>query len=281
MSLQNVNAYDIDEFLNIVENALDKKAQANELIVTDAVGQSMRPTILSGDRIVIDSTKKEELKTGDIIAFQNYGLLVCHRIVNIREENGKKLFATKGDAYICPDSFEIQAEQIAGKVIRIIKRPFSFYFINYFKRAIKAVLEFFGVYGISKEIFYKIVKNNIRFYIAVPRSSVTHPSYKFINLPLNDVMNGDKRFFTPLKSMDVFKVVAMLGAKKVGTLEIYRVAGKSKKTCSWAVGHYFISSVFIKTTLEADLWETACRVLKKVDFTLEGQAKVLDSPMLL
>jgi len=268
MSLENVKVYDMDEFLEVVEDALDKKARANELIVTDAVGQSMRPTIVSGDRIVIDSTKKEELKAGDIIAFGNYGLLVCHRIVNIREENGKKLFATKGDAHDYPDNFEIQTGQIAGKVIRIIKRPFSFYFIYYIKRVIKAVLEFFGVYGVSKEISYRIVKNIIRFHLAVPRSSMTHPSYKFINLPLNDVWDGDKRFFTPLKSMEVFKVVAMLGAKKVGALEIYKVAGKGKKACSWAVGDYFISSVFLQTNLEADLWETACRVLKKVDFTI-------------
>jgi signal peptidase I len=271
MSLESVKVHDIDEFLEFIEDALDKKARTNDIIVTEAVGQSMRPTIVSGERIAIDSSKIGELKPGDIIAFQNRGLLVCHRIVNIREENGKRLFTTAGDAHDHPDSFEIQTGQIAGKVVKIIKRPFSFYFLFYLKRAIKSVLEFFGIYDLSREVFYRLVKNRIRYHLSVPRSGNKHPSYKFINLPLDDVWDADDRFFTPLNSMEVFKVVAMLGPKKVATLEFYKVSVKGKKASSWAAADLFISSVFSRTNLETDLWETGRRVLEKVKFKLDGK----------
>ena len=61
MSLTNIKINRIDEIYDIVEAALDVKAEIN-LIETDAMGQSMRPTIMSGGRIVIDSTKIDELK---------------------------------------------------------------------------------------------------------------------------------------------------------------------------------------------------------------------------
>ena len=83
-------------------------------------GDSMEPTLLKGDIVILDRVPPNQLKVGDIIVFRSpiYNnmsncdvqklLIPCyviHRIVKIVEINGSssRLFETKGDNNIYPE----------------------------------------------------------------------------------------------------------------------------------------------------------------------------------
>lgn len=68
-----------------------------------------------GDLVLIDKVNPQELKKGDIIAFKEKNILVTHRIKSIeRDENGKLLFTTKGDANNVEDANPVAVENVVG-----------------------------------------------------------------------------------------------------------------------------------------------------------------------
>ncbi len=86
-----------------------------------------------GDILFIVKANPKKLKIGDIILFNSgtKGTPVIHRIIKIKEENGKKVFTTIGDnnaQVLTPnnnpagvDEREIKEEQLIGKaVLRIV-----------------------------------------------------------------------------------------------------------------------------------------------------------------
>jgi len=71
-----------------------------------------------GDILFITRANPEKLEVGDVIIFKaNQKNPVIHRIVEIKEENGKKIFSTMGDNNPGQISFEkrIKESQIVGK----------------------------------------------------------------------------------------------------------------------------------------------------------------------
>lgn len=77
---------------------------------------SMEPTIHVSDGIITKETN--DLKDGDIIAFNNQGGITVHRIIKTyTQENGDKLFQTKGDNNNGADRGLVEKSQIKGKVI--------------------------------------------------------------------------------------------------------------------------------------------------------------------
>lgn len=81
---------------------------------------SLRRGFNKGDILFIVGTKAKNLKLGDVIIF-NGGTSnpIIHRIINIREENGKKFFSTIGDNNNGQLSIEkeISEEQIVGRAV--------------------------------------------------------------------------------------------------------------------------------------------------------------------
>jgi len=82
-----------------------------------------------GDILFIVGTNPNKLKIGDVIIFKSgtRKTPVIHRIIEIKEENGKRIFTTIGDnnaKILVPnnnaggvDESEIQEEQIMGKAV--------------------------------------------------------------------------------------------------------------------------------------------------------------------
>ncbi len=82
-----------------------------------------------GDILFIIKANPEKLKIGDIILFNsgNKNSPVIHRIINIKEENGERIFTTMGDnnaQLLVPgnnlagvDERNIKADQIVGKAV--------------------------------------------------------------------------------------------------------------------------------------------------------------------
>ena len=84
---------------------------------------SMTPTMNVGDVVIITKVPADVIKTGDIIQFRKEEKVsVMHRVVEIRETSGAKLFITKGDANNEADTEPVIPENVMGKAIFTIRK---------------------------------------------------------------------------------------------------------------------------------------------------------------
>ena len=78
---------------------------------------SMKPEINPNDIVIVKKPDQSSIKVGDIITYAvgNNSATVTHRIIEIVEQNGKKLYKTKGDNNNSEDSDLISYEEVQGK----------------------------------------------------------------------------------------------------------------------------------------------------------------------
>lgn len=99
------------------------------------VSGSMEPIIKVRDAVLVRRVDPNDIKVGDVVTYRAtdeayYGILITHRVVNIEEKNGKKLYVTKGDHNVTIDRSPIEGNQITGKVVmRIPKIGYIKYFL--------------------------------------------------------------------------------------------------------------------------------------------------------
>lgn len=104
---------------------------------------SMIPEYNVNDVLAIKEINTDELKVGDDITYLGNkldvnGRIVTHRIIEIKEENGEKIYITKGINNIAEDP-SIKDNQIYGKVVgkipviteinHTIKNQYGFFFL--------------------------------------------------------------------------------------------------------------------------------------------------------
>ena len=94
------------------------------------VSESMEPTIMVGDAIFVKKVPEKEIKINDIISFHDGECINTHRIVGVSEENGIKMYSTKGDNNRGEDKEKVSYDQIEGK---------SLFKINNFGNLIKVL----------------------------------------------------------------------------------------------------------------------------------------------
>lgn len=87
---------------------------------------SMMPLIHPGDAVIIQKlTSVAEVKTlqvGDIIQFEREGLMINHRIIEIKEVDGQTLYCTKGDHNNVADTPLVEMKDIRGRIIQIVPK---------------------------------------------------------------------------------------------------------------------------------------------------------------
>lgn len=95
--------------------------------ILHVVSSSMEPMLEEGCYIIIKETSVAKLQEGDVITFISeepaiYGMYNTHRIYDIFEDTytGERLFITKGDAYEEPDDYPVEADQIVGKLVKVL-----------------------------------------------------------------------------------------------------------------------------------------------------------------
>ena len=98
---------------------------------------SMEPTLNIGDIIFVKETA--DIKQQDIVAFKVNDAVVTHRVVEIKKENEKTFYITKGDANSSNDTELLRIENIEGKYI--FKIPFLGKAILFFQKPI-------GIFGL-------------------------------------------------------------------------------------------------------------------------------------
>ena len=80
---------------------------------------SMKPAIEENTCIIVKRANVDQLQVGDIITFVSddpdiKGYYNTHRIYEISEENGERIFTTKGDGIPEPDPYPVHEEQVKG-----------------------------------------------------------------------------------------------------------------------------------------------------------------------
>jgi signal peptidase len=110
--------------------------------VNVVVSGSMEPVMYRGDIVGIEKTSffglKEfdtnDIKVGDIIVYNpewtNVGPII-HRVININETNGTKLFTIKGDNNPIQDPLLVRPDQITSRAMTIGNQPFIIPKIGY------------------------------------------------------------------------------------------------------------------------------------------------------
>lgn len=119
------------------------------IITTD----SMKPSINVEDVSIVMKTKEDKIETGDVITFKQGDKVITHRITNIEEQDGKKLYTTKGDNNNIEDNDKIEYSQIEGKNVLTI--PKLGYLINALENQ---VVFLFIVLILLILLFFKIKK---------------------------------------------------------------------------------------------------------------------------
>ncbi len=87
--------------------------------LTAIASDSMYPSLKKGDAIIlerIDKKNKDILKKGDIVAFEEDGNIVTHRILTIEMEDGEERIITKGDNNDTKDVTKKTKDDIIGIV---------------------------------------------------------------------------------------------------------------------------------------------------------------------
>ena len=78
-------------------------------------GDSMVPALREGDLIVVKPVTPDEIEVGDLIRYENQGLFIVHRVVEIEQSGDSIVLVTRGDSNASTDP-PVVADQVVGKV---------------------------------------------------------------------------------------------------------------------------------------------------------------------
>lgn len=86
---------------------------------------SMEKAISKGDVVIVKKLKQNELNTlrvkKHVLVYNHDGVIIVHRLVKIKEINGKTFYITKGDNNLTRDSYKIDPKDVIGIVSFKIK----------------------------------------------------------------------------------------------------------------------------------------------------------------
>jgi signal peptidase len=100
-------------------------------------GGSMAGTIPVGGIAITKEVQPEDVNVGDVIVFHPPTMStnpspkpppVMHRVISVREEDGQRLFQTKGDANATPDPTEVSLQDTGSRVVYTV--PYVGYLVN-------------------------------------------------------------------------------------------------------------------------------------------------------
>jgi signal peptidase len=91
---------------------------------------SMEPAVSVGSMVILGPVSANDIQTGDIIAYFNGNVEVCHRVTAV-EQGSPVRFYTKGDANRSPDGTPVTPDKITGRLVVTI--PLAGYFIYFVK----------------------------------------------------------------------------------------------------------------------------------------------------
>ena len=120
---------------------------------------SMESKIKVGDLVIVKNVDANDLQVGDIIAFRDSkNIVTTHRIIEIKSEDNKLAFITKGDANNTKDDVIVYSNMVEGKFkTRIGKLGSAIMFIQ---QPIGFVVMLMSIFIICL-LFYLYINRNI------------------------------------------------------------------------------------------------------------------------
>lgn len=106
-------------FIYINEINSIKTFNYEALLITS---ESMEPEIKVGDIIIIKKISEENIKEEDIITFEKNNEYITHRVKKVTEQNGEKVYTTKGDNNQVNDEEKVRYSETKG--IKIAQVPY-------------------------------------------------------------------------------------------------------------------------------------------------------------
>ncbi len=82
-------------------------------------GLSMRPSIHSGEWIVVRRAGPPEIGVGDVVVYQAGNAFIAHRVIRRRQQADCVYLAVKGDAQLVAE--EIAADRVVARVVALRK----------------------------------------------------------------------------------------------------------------------------------------------------------------
>ena len=112
------------------------------------VTPSMEPELPVGVFIISQKVNIQDINEGDIVSFSSLesymkGSIVTHRVIDIKDVNGKISLVTRGDANNSVDGYYVTEDNLVGRVVYNTKED------NFFVRAYKFITQ--------KHIFFLII----------------------------------------------------------------------------------------------------------------------------
>ncbi len=89
--------------------------------VIAVASDSMVPTFARGDAVIIEKCDAFAIKEGDILVFKHEGIIVTHRVIEIKQKDEHRQFVTQGDHNERPDAFFSDESHVLGRVIIVNK----------------------------------------------------------------------------------------------------------------------------------------------------------------
>ena len=86
------------------------------------VSGSMEPTLSINDIVIIKKCDIKNIRKDDIITFKIENEIITHRVINIKLEDERLVFVTKGDSNEVTDIENVEYYQIEGKYIKKIPK---------------------------------------------------------------------------------------------------------------------------------------------------------------
>ena len=105
----------------IFQKVTKSKVAIGDFYIFQVVSESMVPEYKIGDVILVKKVPYDSIKVGDDVTYLGSssnlkGLIITHRVIDTRFENGKYLYQTKGIANSIADP-TINEDNLYGKVI--------------------------------------------------------------------------------------------------------------------------------------------------------------------
>lgn len=103
---------------DITNDLIDARLRTGGAVHFTIPTWSMYPTLAPGDHVVVQESRVDELRPGDIVLARVGGIWLAHRLIGRRVVNGNTLYITKGDNALEADQ-AWQAAQLSGMIVEV------------------------------------------------------------------------------------------------------------------------------------------------------------------
>ncbi|MFM2293198.1 MAG: hypothetical protein RIS29_3011 [Bacteroidota bacterium] len=125
-------------------------------------GRSMFPTLRPGDIGLVEKCAPEDLQLGDIVVFNQNGLLIGHRLVLIEKSDNQYRFITRGDNCPLPDPV-FSEQQLLGRIRKFTRKGKTYSTVNFCRKlAGKLIMRFPKLALKRSAILLRLVDLNLR-----------------------------------------------------------------------------------------------------------------------